>query len=106
MSATIYHLSDYAHARRKAEPPARKLPAADAASDQQGGAFALGLIIFAIVFVVIGVCLIDGVAAVGRVHSDCLQSARRACGIFHSAGVAPAAGEVLRPGTPPKAMAA
>jgi len=37
------------------------------------------------------------VAAVGRAHSDCLQGARRVCGIFHSAqaGVVPvaAAGE-------------
>jgi len=96
MSATIYYLSDYAPARRSAE---RTPLAEDAAGDRQGGTFVLGLVIFAIVFVVIGVCLFDGVAAVGRVHNDCLQSARRVCGILHSAqtGVAPAAtGNVLR----------
>jgi hypothetical protein len=90
MSATIHYLSDYARARRKAE---HVPPAEDVAGDHQGGTFALGLLVFAIVFVVIGVCLFDGVAAVGRAHSDCLQGARRVCGIFHSAqaGVVPAA---------------
>jgi hypothetical protein len=34
-----------------------------------------------LVFVVIGVWLISGVAAVGRSNNDCLQSARRVCGI-------------------------
>jgi len=96
MSATIYHLSDYARVRHGgalSAPPkiaahkiaACKPPTDGGAEEHQGGLFALALVIFAIVFVVIGVCLFDGVAAIGRVHNDCLQSGRRACGIFHSA---------------------
>ena len=41
----------------------------------------LGVLAGILVFVVIGVWLISGVAAVGRSNNDCLQSARRVCGI-------------------------
>jgi hypothetical protein len=80
MSATIYYLSDYARRRRGAP----HLPAVED-DDRKRAAVTFGILIFAVLLIVIGVVLIDGIATVGRSNSDCLQSGRRVCGLFHSA---------------------
>src|SRR5262249_49494801 len=82
MSATIYYLSDYAHARRRM----RRAPVAED-DHRQRAAATFGILIFAVVLIVIGVVLVEGIASVGRSNSDCLQSGRRACGLFRTAFV-------------------
>src|SRR5262245_10301524 len=80
MSATIHHLSDYARLRR------RRLQAPAGEDDhRQQAIVTFGGLIFAVVLIIVGVLLIDGVASVGRSNSDCLQSGQRVCGLFHSA---------------------
>ena len=80
MSATIYYLSDYARLRRRRH----RAPAVEDDHRQQA-IVTFGILIFAVVLIVVGVLLIDGIATVGRSNSDCLQSGRRVCGFFHSA---------------------
>ena len=80
MSATIYYLSDYARLRRRRQ----RAPAVEDDHRQQA-IVTFGILIFAVVLIVVGVLLIDGIATVGRSNSDCLQSGRRVCGLFHSA---------------------
>jgi hypothetical protein len=86
MSATIYYLSDYARLRRRKQPA----PAVDD-DHQQQAIVTFGILIFAVVLIIIGVVLVEGIAAVGRSNSDCLQSGRRVCGLFHTAFVGTAA---------------
>jgi hypothetical protein len=80
MSATIYYLSDYARLRRRRH----RVPAVEDDHRQQA-IVTFGILIFAVVLIIVGVLLIDGIATVGRSNSDCLQSGRRVCGFFHSA---------------------
>jgi hypothetical protein len=82
MSATIYYLSDYARRRRRA----LHLPAVED-DYRKRAAVTFGILVFAVLLIVIGVVLIDGIAAVGRSNNDCLQSGRRVCGIFHTVSV-------------------
>jgi hypothetical protein len=84
MSATIYYLSDYARRRRREPRP----PVVED-DYRKRAAVTFGVLIFAVLLIVIGVVLIDGIAAVGRSNNDCLQSGRRVCGIFHTASVQP-----------------
>jgi hypothetical protein len=86
MSATIYYLSDYARRRRRAPRP----PVVED-DYRKRAAVTFGVLIFAVLLIVIGVVLIDGIAAVGRGNNDCLQSGRRVCGLFHTAFVGTAA---------------
>jgi len=51
------------------------------AAERRDTVFSLGMLAGILAFVLIGVWLISGVAAVGRSNNDCLQSARRVCGI-------------------------
>jgi len=80
MSATMHHLSDYARLRRRRQ----RAPAVEDDHRQQA-IVTFGVLIFAVVLIIVGVLLIDGVASVGRSNSDCLQSGQRVCGLFHSA---------------------
>ena len=80
MSATIYHLSDYARLRRREQ----RAPEVEDDHRQQA-IVTFGILIFAVVLIVVGVLLVDGIAAVGRGNNDCPQSGRRVCGLFHSA---------------------
>jgi hypothetical protein len=50
-------------------------------AERRDTVFSLAMLAAILVFVAIGVWLISGVAAVGRGNNDCLQSARRVCGI-------------------------
>ena len=86
MSATIHHLSDYARLRRPRGPwgGRQRAPAVEDDHRQQA-IVTFGVLIFAVVLIIVGVLLIDGVAAVGHGNNDCLQSGRRVCGLFHSA---------------------
>jgi hypothetical protein len=73
MSATIYHLSDYDRRLRRR----RRRPPQVEDDHRQRAAATYGILIFTVVLIIIGVVLIDGIAAVGRSNSDCLQSGRR-----------------------------
>jgi hypothetical protein len=44
----------------------------------------LGILVFIVALVMLGVWLTDGVASVGRSNNQCLTSARRVCGVFPS----------------------
>jgi hypothetical protein len=82
MSATIYYLSDYARTRRRM----RRAPVVE--DDHRARAtVTFGILIFAVVLIIVGVVLVEGIASVGRSNSDCLQSGRRVCGLFRTAFV-------------------
>jgi hypothetical protein len=83
MSATIYYMRDHYRVRadrvhqRRGWPHPRRRARADLE-------FMLGILVFIVALVMLGVWLTDGVASVGRSNNQCLTSARRVCGVFPS----------------------
>ena len=79
MAATIHYIKNhYRGNRTRPSSPRRTYRAAD----RRGALFETSMLMLVLVLVVLGVWLITGVASVGRTHDDCLQSARRVCGLF------------------------
>jgi hypothetical protein len=78
VAATIHYLKQH-YRGSTARPPA---PQVAYHPKRRAALFELGMLVIVLVLVVIGVWLISGVASVGRVQDDCLQSARRVCGLF------------------------
>jgi hypothetical protein len=78
MAASVHYLKSH-YRGSPARPPAPRV--AYEAAERCDTVFSLGMLAGILVFVVIGVWLISGVAAVGRSNNECLQSARRVCGI-------------------------
>jgi hypothetical protein len=83
MSATIYYMRDHyrVHMDRVHERSAWPRPRRRARADL---GFMLGILVFIVALVMLGVWLTDGVAAVGRSNNQCLTSARPVCGVFSS----------------------
>jgi hypothetical protein len=78
MAASVHYIKSH-YRGSPVRPPAQRV--AYEAAERRDTVFGLGMLAGILVFVVIGVWLISGVAAVGRSNNDCLQSARRVCGI-------------------------
>src|SRR5262245_20217042 len=83
MSATIYYMRDHYRVRadRVHKHGAWSQPGRRAGADL---GFMLGILVFIVALVMLGVWLTDGVASVGRSNNQCLTSARRVCGVFPS----------------------
>jgi hypothetical protein len=85
MSATIHYMRDHYRVRPdvvhgRSAPP-RLRPQWRPRSDL---GLILGILVFILALVLVGVWLTDGVASVGRSNNQCLTSARRVCGVFPS----------------------
>ena len=78
MAASVLYIRSH-YRGSLVRPPAPRV--AYEAAERRDTVFSLAMLAGILVFVVIGVWLISGVAAVGRSNNDCLQSARRVCGI-------------------------
>ena len=78
MTASVHYIKSH-YRGSPIRPPAPHV--AYEAAERRDTVFSLAMLAGILVFVVIGVWLISGVAAVGRSNNDCLQSARRVCGI-------------------------
>ena len=79
MPANIHYIKEhYRGNRAHSSPP----PKAYRAANRRGAFFEASMLTLVLVLVVVGVWLITGVASVGRTHDDCLESARRVCGLF------------------------
>ena len=78
MAASVHYIRSH-YRGSLVRPPAPRV--AYEAAERRDTVFSLGMLAGILAFVLIGVWLISGVAAVGRSNNDCLQSARRVCGI-------------------------
>jgi hypothetical protein len=78
MTASVHYIKSH---YRGSAVRSRAPRVAFKAAERRDTVFSLGMLAGILVFVVIGVWLISGVAAVGRSNNECLQSARRVCGI-------------------------
>jgi len=83
MAATIYYMRDHYRVRPGAVPGRRVSMRPELRTRSSAGVM-LGILIFVLVLVMLGVWLTDGVASVGRSNGECLTSARRVCGVFPS----------------------
>jgi hypothetical protein len=79
MAATIHYLKSHYRGYR-VRPHASKMTYEVA--ERRDTVFNIGMLAMIIVFIVIGVWLVSGVASMGRGNTDCLQSARKVCGIL------------------------
>ena len=78
MAASVHYIKSH----YRGSPVRHSAPrVAYEAAERRDTVFRLGMLAGILVFVVVGVWLFSGVAAVGRSNNDCLQSARRVCGI-------------------------
>src|SRR5262245_64381709 len=76
--ANIHYIKEhYRGNRAHSSPP----PKAYRAANRRGTLFEACMLTLVLVLVVVGVWLITRVASVGRTHDDCLESARRVCGL-------------------------
>ena len=83
MSATIYYMREHYRAHSGAVA-LRAAPARPKLRSRSGVGFMIGVVIFVVALVMIGVWLTTGVASIGRANGECLTSARRVCGVFPS----------------------
>jgi hypothetical protein len=83
MAATIHYMREHYRVRPSAVPSHRALARPELRARSSAGVM-LGILIFILVLVLLGVWLTDGVASVGRSNGECLTSARRVCGVFPS----------------------
>jgi hypothetical protein len=78
MAASVHYIKS--HYRGCAtRPPASRVRYE--AAPRRDAAFNISLLAAILIMITVGVWLIGGVAAIGRGNNDCLQSARRVCGI-------------------------
>ena len=78
MAASVHYIKSY-YRGCAARPPASRVRYE--AAPRRDAAFNISLLAAILIMITIGVWLIGGVAAIGRSNNDCLQSARRVCGI-------------------------
>jgi hypothetical protein len=83
MAATIHYMREHYRVRPGAVPRRHASPRPELRARTSAGVM-LGILIFVLVLVMLGVWLTDGVASVGRGNGECLTSARRVCGVFPS----------------------
>jgi hypothetical protein len=108
MAATIHYMREHYRVRPD-ELPGRRASPRPELRRRSSASVMLGILIFVLVLVMLGVWLTDGVASVGRGNGECLTSARRVCGVFPSehamhreepSGTAISAVDKLRSSTP------
>jgi heme/copper-type cytochrome/quinol oxidase subunit 2 len=79
MAASVHYIKSH-YRGCPARPPASRVPYQ--AAERRDTVFNIVMLAAILIIITVGVWLIGGVAAVGRSNNDCLQSARRVCGII------------------------
>jgi hypothetical protein len=81
MTATIYYMRDH-YRGRTGQLSRRGTQVRPRPQPRRNVMVLLGILVFVLALISLGVWLTDEVAAVGRANGQCLTSARRACGMF------------------------